>query len=284
MDSQVIDNIVDEILKKIPKPNFNEIPTLYTDLDNMSKEIVQILAKYEILDLNNMLVRFDITNENTIRELILEKPNTMIPFFVMICGFSERELKRLYKINNVYQLKNKSQIEKFAKIVKEYLTYSYSLETVIYKFYKNWEEHQKRHYRGRRAEEIVKQILEENNIRGGKIKIVCEDKEREIDFAIPPDSRNIQVAIMVRRGVFRDLVKRAKEFSSEFDEILKCYPNIKFVVVYLVDPSEINRVNEIREKIEAERRDRRPYDLVILTEDELRNLPKKLLEEWRVLT
>ena len=41
----------------------------------------------------------------------------------------------------------------------------------------------------------------------GKIKVLCKGKEREIDCAIPPDPHNLRVAMMIRRGVFRDLIK-----------------------------------------------------------------------------
>jgi hypothetical protein len=275
--------IIDMILAKIPRPNYDEIPDLYRKLDDMVREIVKNLIKYGLLEQENLLVRFDRADESTIKKLILENPDTMIPFFVMICGFSERELERLCEIRNVYKLGRSAEKKaaKLAKIIKKYLKYSYNLETVIYKFYKNWEEHQKRHFRGRRTEELVKSILVEHGYNAGKIKVECGDKEREIDFAIPPDSRNIRVAIMVRYGVFRDLVKRAKEFSTEFDELVNCYPDVKFVIVYLVSQHEKNRIEEIRKRIEAEREGKRSYDLIILTEDELKELPKKL-EEWGV--
>jgi hypothetical protein len=275
--------IIDMILAKIPKPNYDEIPDLYHMLDDMVREIVKNLVKYGLLEQENLLVRFDRADESTIKKLILEKPDTMIPFFVMICGFSERELERLCEIRNVYRLGKSAEKKaaEFAKIIKKHLKYSYCLETVIYKFYKNWEEHQKRHFRGRKAEELVRSVLIEHGYNAGKIKVVCGGKEREIDYAIPPDSRNIRVAIMVRYGVFKDLVKRAKEFSTEFDELVKCYPNVKFVVVYLVSQHEKSRIEEIRKRIEAEREGKRPYDLIILTEDELKDLPKKL-EEWGV--
>ena len=213
----------------------------------------------------------------------MENPNIMIPFFVTICGFSERELERLYGIRNVYGLGEhaKRKAEELANAIKKYLKYPYHLETVIYKFYKNWEEHQKRHFRGRRAEELVGRILLEHGYDAGKTKVVCRGEEIEIDYAIPR-SGNIQVAIMVRHGVFRDLVKRAKEFSTEFDMLMECFPGIRFIVVYLVSQHEKNRINDIRKRIEAEREGKRPYDLIILTEDELKELLPRKLEEWGV--
>jgi len=283
--SEIIDNIVDEILKKIPKPNIDEIPELYSKLNEMSKRIVKILSVYGLLDLDQerVIVRFDKADENIISKLILEDPEVMIPFFVTICGFSQRELERLYKIKNIYSLRGDiSKTKQFSSTIKEYLNYPYGLETVIYKFYKNWEEHQKRHFRGRKAEELVAEILRKYGYAVGKIKVACEGEEREIDLAIPPISENIRVAIMVRHGVRRDLTKRAKEFSAEFDKLLKCYPEIKFVVVYLVPKHEIYYIDEIRMKIESEREGKKPFDLVILTEDELRELLPRKLEEWKI--
>jgi len=36
----------------------------------------------------------------------------------------------------------------FADLVRSLLAHPLRLETVLYKFYKNWEEHQRRHWRG----------------------------------------------------------------------------------------------------------------------------------------
>jgi hypothetical protein len=283
MSSSIIDSIIDEILAKIPKPNYDEMPDLYHTLDGMARRIVESLIKHGLLEQGNLLVRFDKADESIIKELILENPDTMIPFFVMICGFSERELERLYGIRSVYGLGEHAErrAAELTKAIKKYLKYPYHLETVIYKFYKNWEEHQKRHFRGRRAEELVRRVLVEHGYDAGKTRVVCGGEEIEVDCAIPR-SGNMQVAIMVRHGVFRDLVKRAKEFSTEFDGLMKCYPGVRFVVVYLVSQHEKGRINEIRKRIEAEREGKRPYDLIILTEDELRELLPRKLEEWGV--
>jgi hypothetical protein len=52
-------------------------------------------------------------------------------------------------------------------------------------------------------------------------------------------------------------------------------------VVYLVYPHERDRINEIRMRIEKERRGKRPYDLVIFTPEELEILFMKL-GEWSI--
>jgi len=210
----------------------------------------------------------------------------MIPFFVMICGFSVRELERLYNIKDVYSLRaNVSEQEKlaaFAEAVEDNLRHPIHLETALYKFYKNWEEHQKRHYRGRKSENFVIETLRQHKYPAGKIKVRCRGKEREIDCAIPPDPQNPRVVIMIRHGVFRDLVKRAKEYSTEFDELVECFPDIKFVVIYFISSHEKNRMDEIRSRIESEREGRRPYDLIILTPSEVNCVLLKKLEEWKI--
>ena len=88
---------------------------------------------------------------------------------------------------------------------------------------------------------------------------------------------------MIRHGVFRDLVKRAKEYSTEFDELVECFPDIKFVVIYFVPLHERHRISEIRSKIKAEREGKRPYDLIILTPDEVNSVLLRKLEEWKIL-
>ena len=59
------------------------------------------------------------------------------------------------------------------------------LETLLYKFYKNWEKHQKRHYRGRSVEEYIIKFLEGRGYIAGKVKVRCEGKEGKMDCTIP---------------------------------------------------------------------------------------------------
>lgn len=277
-------SVTDEIIRKIPRPNYSELPQLYESLDNMARRIGNILENSKLFERETGIVRFDRASEADIRELIMEDPKVMVPFFTTICGFSERELERLYNIKDVYSLRStidERKLNTFVSIIVEHLRHPLSLETLLYKFYKNWEEHQKRHYRGRTAESYVVDFLRSRGFNVGKVKIRCEGKEREIDCAIPPSPREPKVIILIRGGVLRDLAKRAKEYSAEFDELLTCFPQARFVVVYLVSPHERARINEIRMKIEGERRGKRPYDLVILTPEELEILLMKL-GEWSI--
>jgi hypothetical protein len=282
----IVDEIVDEILRKIPRPNYSELPELYEELDRMTKEIGRILMESKLFDKASCTVKFDKASVEDIERLISKNPEVMVPFFVTVCGFSERELARLHGIKNVYSLRERlkrSKLRAFAEAVCDQLKHPISLETLLFKFYKNWEEHQKRHRRARYAEELVIDFLRSRGYEAGKIRVNIGGKEREIDCAIPPDPNNPQVVIQIRRGVLRDLVKRAKEYSTEFDEILQHYKNIKFVVVYFVLPHEQNRIKEIQSKIASEREGKKPYDLVLVisTQEELEHLVKKL-EEWGV--
>lgn len=280
MDSD--NRVVEEILAKIPRPNYEEIPALYIDLDNMTRRIGLILIGSNLYEGASKLIRFDKASPNDIHRLMAKDPKTMIPFFVMICGFSVRELERLARIHDIYSLrkpetfrKKEESTRRFAQLVIENLRYPLHLETVLYKFYKNWEEHQKRHYRAK-IEDQVRKLFEQHGFPCGKIKILCRDKEIEIDGAIPPDPHRVKVALQIRTGVRRDLVKRAKEFSSEYDDILQCLPHVKFIPVYLVPPHEKDKLEEFRRVINNERKGKTPYTTIILTWEELENLLNRL--------
>ncbi|MCE4600477.1 MAG: hypothetical protein F7C38_02790 [Desulfurococcales archaeon] len=271
------EDLVKSILAKIPRPNYAELPILYNELDEMTLRIGKILATSNLFDKDTLLVRFDKATKTDIETMIKRNPHVMIPFFMMICGFSVRELDRLYGLKNVYSLRreiDQDKLDKFIEAVMENLKHPLHMETVLYKFYKNWEEHQKRHYRGKKIEKEIINILNKCGIPAGKIKITCNNKTREIDCAIPPDPDNLKVAIQIRTGVRMDLIKRAKEFSSELDEIIECRPDTKFVVVYYTPRHEAERGDEIKERIEEERRGKRPYDLVIVASN-----TKKIIEE-----
>lgn len=276
--------LVKDILKKIPRPNYAEMPLLYQELDEMTQRIGEVLISSKLFDSNASTVCFDKATKESIIELINRNHDVMIPFFVMICGFSVRELERLYGIHDVYALRERLDSEglrKFAEAVVDNLRYPLKLETVLYKFYKNWEEHQKRHYRGKRIEKYVIDVAKEIGFNADKLTLEeINGSKRDIDCAIPPDPTNLKVAIQVRTGVLRDLVKRAKEFSTEFDEVLKYYPNIKFGIVYFVPQHEAEKREEIRKKVEHEREGKRPYDFVIVTSD-LEELKRELTESLK---
>lgn len=190
--------VIEEILAKIPRPNYEEIPDLYLDLDRMAMRIGLILTSSELYEKSSGLIRFDLATPDTIYELIAKDPDVMIPFFVMVCGFSVRELERIERIagiSDIYTLRKpetfkrkREKARRFAELATESLRHPLYLETVLYKFYKNWEEHQKRHYRGR-IEEKVREFIRQHGYPCDKVKIRCEGKEVEIDAAIPPNPR-----------------------------------------------------------------------------------------------
>jgi hypothetical protein len=276
--------VIESILKKIPRPNYSEFPDLYEELDNMTREIGIILINSSLFERETLSVRFDKANENIVYELIKKNPKVMVPFFVMICGFSVRELERLYGIKDVYSLTERldaKKLKRFVNAIVDNLKDPIHIEALLYKFYKNWEEHQKRHFRGSTVEKFIIEFLKRNGYEAGKIEVKCRDKKREVDCAIPPNPQNPRVIIMIRYGVFRDLVKRAKEFSSEFDELSQCFPNAKFVVVYLISPHEQDRLEDVRKRIEGERAGKRPYDFVILRKEDLDRLLEKM-REWGI--
>ena len=102
----------------------------------------------------------------------------------------------------------------------------------------------------------------------------CGGKRREIDCAVPRDKP--VVAINVRVGVKEDRAKRIKEFATELKEVKEC--GVKhFVVVYFVPEHEKSKLEEIRAEFLREA----PFDLVVLTREELELLAEKL-REWGV--
>ncbi|MEM1786977.1 MAG: hypothetical protein QW680_05385 [Pyrobaculum sp.] len=108
----------------------------------------------------------------------------------------------------------------------------------------------------------------------GKLNFQCGGKKREIDCAVPRDKP--VVAISIRKGESEDRAKRIKEFATELKEAKEC--GVKyFVVVYFVPEHEKNKLEEIRAEFMREA----PFDLVVLTREELDLLVKKL-REWGV--
>jgi len=215
------------------------------------------------------------TSEDLV-ELISKDPEVMVPFFVMITGLSHRELKRrgLGSVYSLRRARNREKLRPFADLVRSLLAHPFRLETVLYKFYKNWEEHQRRHWRGRRAENEVCGAVKARCGNAGRYVLLCGGNRREIDCAVP---RNKPVAaVNVRVGAVEDRAKRIKEFAAELKEAKEC--GVKhFVVVYSVPAHEKDKLEEIR----AEFLKGAPFDLVVLTREELELLAEKL-REWGV--
>jgi len=176
----------------------------------------------------------------------------------------------------VYSLRrarNREKLRPLAELARSLLVHPLRLETILYKFY-NWEEHQRRHWRGRRAENEVCGAVEARCGNAGKYVLLCSGKRREIDCAVPRDKP--VVAINVRVGAGEDRAKRIKEFAAELKEAKEC--GVKyFVVVYFVPEHEKSKLEEIRAEFLREA----PFDLVVLTREELGLLAERL-REWGV--
>jgi hypothetical protein len=267
---------VEEFLKKIPRPSVKDIPELYRELDEMTRRIAEILTASSLYDAETQEVDFGKATSEDLVELISKDPEVMVPFFVMITGLSHRELERrgLRDVYSLRRTRDREKLRPFADLVRSLLAHPLRLEIVLYKFYKNWEEHQRRHWRGRKAEKDTYEVIARYCRDMGKRKFQCGGKKREIDCAVPRDKP--VVAISIREGEREDRAKRIKEFAAELKEAKEC--GVKyFVVVYFVPEHEKNKLEEIRAEFLREA----PFDLVVLTREELELLVKKL-REWGV--
>jgi hypothetical protein len=252
------------------------IPELYRELDEMTRRIAEILTASSLYNAETQEVDFGKATSEDLVELISKDPEVMVPFFVMITGLSHRELKRrgLRGVYSLRRTRNREKLRLFADLVRSLLAHPLRLETVLYKFYKNWEDHQRRHWRGRKAEKDTCEVIARYCRDVGKRKFQCGGKRREIDCAVPRDKP--VVAISIREGESEDRAKRIKEFAAELKEAKE--GGIKyFVVAYFVPKHEKNKLEEIRTEFLREA----PFDLVILTREELELLVKKL-REWSV--
>jgi hypothetical protein len=108
----------------------------------------------------------------------------------------------------------------------------------------------------------------------GKLNFQCGGKKREIDCAVPRDKP--VVAISIRKGESEDRAKRIKEFAAELKEAKECGVRY-FVVVYFVPEHEKSKLEEIGAEFMREA----PFDLVVLTKEELELLTERL-RKWGV--
>lgn len=266
------------LLKDHPRPNINELPGLYAKLDSLSKQVeavIRSLPKSQF-DRDENIILFEKITKTEFRRLIAKNPSTMVIAFTRVCGLSEREFSRLFGLKNAYTLRESNWIEGdkedlFLKAIMGLLPKRMYLETFLYTFYKMWEEHQKRHYRGS-YEKDVRSFFRAHGYNCEKIT-----KPTEVNGAIPPYEP--RVVMQIRTGVMRDIVKRAKEFSQEYELSRKNFPNAKFIVVFKIPPHELTRREEIRQKIYEQRVDK-TYDAIIF-QDELGDALKKFVE-WEI--
>jgi hypothetical protein len=242
----------------------------------MTRRIAEILTASSLYNAETQEVDFGKATSEDLVELLSKDPEVMVPLFVMTTGLSHRELKRC-GLGGAYSLRRARDREKlrpFADLVRSLPAHPLRLETVFYKFYKNWEEHQRRHWRGHKAEKDTCEVIARYYRDVGRRKFQCGGKRREIDCAVPRDKP--VVAINVRVGVGEDRAERIRKFAAELKEAKEC--GVKyFVVVYFVPEHEKNKLEEIRAEFMREA----PFDLVVLTREELESLAEKL-REWGV--
>ncbi len=261
---------VEEFLKKIPRPSVEDIPELYRELDEMTRRIAEILTA--------SLQRRD--PGGGFRKGHLGRPRGVDKQRPGGHGALLRHDHRPFpqgaqatRAGGVYSLRRARDCEKLrplAELARSLLAHPLRLETVLYKFY-NWEEHQRRHWRGRRAENEVCGVVKARRGDAVKYVLLCGGKRREIDCAVPQGKP--VVAINIRVGVEEDRAKRIKEFAAELKEVKEC--GIKyFIVAYLVPEHEKGKLEEIRAEFLKEA----PFDLVVLMREELGLLAERLRE------
>lgn len=266
-------------LEDYPRPNKQELPGLYAELDKLLLRVEKTIKKLPKRFLDKEIIRFGKIGEFELKKLISEDPEMMVKALTRVCGLTVRECSRLFGLKEVYRLcSSKNWIpggkdeNLFIKIVMDLLPEEMCLETFLYTFYKMWEGDQRRHYRAKFEKEIRKFF----RARGYNCEKIT--KPIEADAAIPPDDP--RVLIQTRVGVIRDLEKRAKEFNSEFTHTTREFPDARFVVIYNIPPHELGRRDEFRQKILGRRIGRRSYDAVFF-QDEL-ELALQRFKEWRI--
>ncbi len=105
-----------------------------------------------------------------------------------ITGLPDREFERQYGIGGIGQrLRNRKttlhgvdDAEAFAEVLNDFMPSSFSLEALLYAFYKSWESDQRRFYR-MRYEDDIRQLLQEN----GYPTFKGNSLPGEPDFVIP---------------------------------------------------------------------------------------------------
>ena len=266
-------------LEDYPRPNIEELGELYDVLDDLAMRVERAIRNLprHLFDSEKEIIHFGEMSKRELSELIGGDPQVMVIAFNRAFGLSDREFARLFGLENVYKLReswdsNQEGRDIFVGAIGSLLPNQMHLETFLYTFYKMWEEHQKRHYRAR-FENHVRRFFRSHGYDCGKIT-----KPTEVNGAIP--STNPRVVMQVRTGVRKDLVKRAKEFSSELEASIEAFPHARFLVIFKIPKHELKRREEIRQVIKDKRKGRRPYDAVLF-QDELKDSLDKL-KEWSI--
>jgi hypothetical protein len=266
-------------LKDYPRPCLEELRELYSEMDDLVAQAEELFRslRAEHFEEENEIIHFGRMSVDDVKDLVARKPDVMVIALTRVCGLSAREFSRVFGLDNPYALRHSAKWEsgekehQFATAIKSLLPPQMYLETFLYCFYRMWEEDQRRHHRGR-FEVYVRNYVRDHGYECGKIT-----SPTEVNGAIPPEWPD--VVMQIRTGVRMDLVKRAKEFSTEFDESIKAFPKARFAVVFKIPEHELGRREEVRRVIN-EQRAGRPYDGVYF-QDELEGLIEQL-EKWGV--
>lgn len=258
-----------------PKPNEEELPELYRELDEELKTIDDKLHQY--FSIENGKVLFNKASEEDFLDAMVDSPAEMVPFFQKVTGLTDREFERLYN-EKIGSLKSRTtdfhddgSAQTFASVVASLLDFEVDLEGIKYTFVKMWENDQRRHHRAR-YEEKVREYLENEGIPNFKGNTL----PGEPDFVVPEENP-YSVVGEVRVIQPRDYKKRFKEFGSEARAARENFDDVRFVAVAKLPPWDLKenrkeRRQDIHDSSAAE------IDGVFF-HDELDELAEKI-HEW----
>lgn len=237
-----------------PKPNSEELPGLYEELDELLEEAEVALRRHfpiETGEWGHERVVFGEATRADFLDALWEDSHSLVPLFQKVAGLPDREFERLYGQKNIGNLRDRKTdfrdeegAIKFAEALVELLPHDLALETVLFTFVKMWEKDQRRHERAK-YEEYVREQLEEHgypNFKGNTVP-------GEPDFVVPTEEP-YEVVGEVRVIQQRDQQKRFKEFGSEARAAAENFPDAKFVAVANVTQFDLREEREeLREAV-----------------------------------
>jgi len=237
-----------------PKPNEDELPGLYEELDELLDEAEAALRRHFVIETDECGTERVVFGEATASDFLdalWEDSHSLMPLFQKITGLADREFERLYGEKNIGNLRDRKtdfrdekKATKLADALVDLLPNDLALETVLFAFVKLWENDQRRHERAK-YEEYVREHLEEHgypNFKGNTLP-------GEPDFVVPSD-KPYEVVGEVRVIQQRDQQKRFKEFGSEARAAAENFPDAKFVAVANVTQFNLReRREELREEV-----------------------------------
>jgi hypothetical protein len=238
-----------------PRPNSEELPDLYDDLDQLLVEAETVIENHLDVfedEFGNNVVYFGETDVQSYLDAMWEAPHAVVELLQDITGLSDREFERLYGVANIGGLKNRktdfrseAKAIQFAETVKELLPAEMYLETVLFTYQTVWQADHRRHYRAD-YEATVRDHLRDHGFPVKK----DESLPGQPDFVIPR-SEPFHVIGEVRVIVPRDYDKRFKEFGTEARKAKHEFPDAKFVAVPNLPLFDIHeRREKLREMVQ----------------------------------